>query len=141
MFPSINYLGVIVAALAGIFLGFLWYGPLFGKAWMKLMGFSKESIEKQKKKGMGASYAMMTLGTLLMAYVLAHTTEFAMNYTNIYGMTGGLMSGVWTWAGFVVPVKIGDQLWGGKSWKLFLLDGGYSFVSLALMGVIVATWR
>ncbi|MEK7473952.1 MAG: DUF1761 domain-containing protein [Patescibacteria group bacterium] len=131
MIPPINYLSVIAAALVGIFLGFFWYGPLFGKTWMKLVGSTKES----------KSYAVMALGSLLMAYVLAYTTEFAMNYTNIYGVMGGLMSGVWIWAGFVMPVKIGDRFRGGTSWKLILLDGGYYLVSLALMGIIVATWR
>lgn len=141
MTPPINYLAVFIAAIIAIVLGFLWYGPFFGKQWIKLMGFSKEDIEKGKKQDMMKSYALMSLGSLVMAYVLAHTTEFAMTYTKTYGLTGGIMSGVWTWVGFVAPVKMGDQLWGGKPWKLFLIEAGYYLVSLALMGVVLATWR
>ncbi len=141
MTPLINYLAVVVAAAASIILGFLWYGPLFGKPWMKLVGMTKEKIDADKKKGMGKTYALMTLGTLVMAYVLAHTTEFAMTYTKTYGVTGGFMSGIWTWVGFVAPVKMGDQLWGNKPWKLFLIEGGYYLVSLVVMGIILATWR
>ena len=33
----INYLAVVAAMLAQMFLGFLWYGPLFGKPWAKEM--------------------------------------------------------------------------------------------------------
>jgi hypothetical protein len=37
---TINYLAVIAAAIAAVGVGVLWYGPLFGKEWMKLMGYT-----------------------------------------------------------------------------------------------------
>lgn len=39
---SINYLAVLIAAVASMIIGFLGYGPLFGKAWMRLMNFDKK---------------------------------------------------------------------------------------------------
>ena len=36
----INLAAVLAAALAAFVLGFLWHGPLFGKLWMRLMGFT-----------------------------------------------------------------------------------------------------
>ncbi|MBI4138832.1 DUF1761 domain-containing protein [Candidatus Uhrbacteria bacterium] len=141
MAPPINYLAVLVAASASMVLGFVWYGPLFGKPWMAIMGYTKETAEKMKQKGMEKTYALMTLGSLVMAYVLAHSTEFAMTYTKTYGVAGGLMSGFWNWLGFIAPILIGSQLWEGKPWKLFLITGGYYLVSLMGMGVILAVWR
>ncbi|MBI3341870.1 DUF1761 domain-containing protein, partial [Candidatus Curtissbacteria bacterium] len=35
---QINYMAVVAAAVVNMVLGFLWYGPLFGKPWMKMMG-------------------------------------------------------------------------------------------------------
>jgi hypothetical protein len=32
---NINWIAFVVAALSTLVVGFLWYGPLFGKAWMK----------------------------------------------------------------------------------------------------------
>ncbi|MCK9360950.1 DUF1761 domain-containing protein [Patescibacteria group bacterium] len=141
MIPVINYLAVIVAAIASIAIGFAWYGPLFGKPWMKIMGFSKDSMTKAQKDSMMKNYILMTIGTLVTAYVLAHTTEFGMSYTRTYGVAGGLMSGFWVWLGFMAPIHMGDQLWGGKPWKLFAITAGYSLVSILVMGVILATWR
>ena len=141
MTPVINYLAVLVAAIASIVIGFVWYGPLFGKPWMKIMGMSKESMDKTKQKEMMKSYLLMTIGSLVTAYVLAHTTEFAMAYTRTYGVTGGLMSGFWTWLGFMAPLHMHDQLWGGKPWKLFMITAGYSLVNMLVMGMILATWR
>lgn len=36
---NINFTAVLVAVVANFILGFLWYTPLFGKAWVKEMGF------------------------------------------------------------------------------------------------------
>ena len=141
MTPVINYAAVIVAMLSSVVLGFLWYGPFFGKPWMSMMGFTKDSMEKAKKKGMTTNYLVMMLGSFLMAYVLAHSLEFASVYTKTYGVTAGLMAAFWSWLGFVAPVQVGDQLWGGKPWKLFLITGGYYLVSLCIMGVILASWK
>ena len=35
----INMVAILVAVVANFILGFLWYTPLFGKAWAKEMGF------------------------------------------------------------------------------------------------------
>ncbi|MBA2459694.1 MAG: DUF1761 family protein, partial [Gemmatimonadales bacterium] len=32
--PNVSLLAVLVATLLGFVLGGLWYGPLFGRAWM-----------------------------------------------------------------------------------------------------------
>lgn len=137
----INYLAVLVAAIASIVLGFLWFGPVFGKAWIKQMGFSQADIEKGKKQGMAMNYALMSLGSLVMAYVLAHSLVFANAFLNTSGVGAGLQAGLWNWLGFMAPVIMGDQLWGGKPWKLFPITGGYYLVSLCLMGVILSIWR
>ena len=55
---NINYMAVIVSAAANFLLGWLWYSPmLFGKQWMKMMGFDKLSKAQQAdmKKKMGVS--------------------------------------------------------------------------------------
>jgi hypothetical protein len=41
MMPTITvtYLAVLACAIAAMPVGFLWFGPLFGKAWARHMGF------------------------------------------------------------------------------------------------------
>ena len=140
MTPPVNLLAVLVAALASMVLGFLWYGPLFGKPWMALMGFSKDSMDKDKAKGMTMNYVLMAVGSLVMAYVLSHVTSFAMAYMQVSGYMAGLSSGFWTWLGFIAPVAMGAQLWEGKPWKLYPITAGYYLVSLMVMGAILASW-
>jgi hypothetical protein len=136
----INYWAVLVAAIAQFVLGWLWYGPLFGKPWMKMMGISQASMTAGQKKGMGWRMALMFVGSLLMAYVLAHAIIFAGEYTATSGSSAGLMAAFWNWLGFFAPVLLGSVLWENKSWKLWALNAGYYLVGLCIMALILANW-
>jgi Protein of unknown function (DUF1761) len=136
----INYWAVLVAAVAQMILGALWYGPLFGKPWAKMMGFTAEKMKEAKAKGMGKSYAIMTIGALIMSWILAHAIVFAGAYLVFYGVMAGIATGFLNWLGFVAPVTISSVLWEGKSWKLWSLNAGYYLVGLCLMGAIIAGW-
>ncbi len=138
---DINYLAVLGAAAASMVIGSLWYGPLFGKQWMALSGIGPDMIERIKAKGMGKTYVLAFVGSLVMAYVLAHALIFASAYLKIAGMQAGLMAGFWNWLGFVAPVTLGVVLWEGKPWRLWVLSNGYYLASLLAMGVILAIWR
>ena len=136
----INYLAVLAAAVLNMIVGFLWYGPLFGKQWMALSGMSQDKLEAAKQKGMGKSYALMFVGALAMAYVMSHALIFASEYLGEVGVTAGLMTGFWNWLGFVAPVTLGTVLWDGKPWGLWILNNAYYLLSLMIMGVILALW-
>ena len=137
----INYFAVLGAAVAGMVIGFLWYGPLFGKLWIALSGMTAEQINAAKAKGMAKNYIFMAAGSLVMSYVLAHALIFSSAYTGAASVSGGFMVGFWNWLGFVAPVTLGTVLWEGKSWKLWMLNNGYYLVSLSVMGEILALWK
>src|SRR5437867_3970847 len=99
---DINYMAVGAAALSQVVLGFLWYGPLFGKMWMKMMGLGQADMDKAKG-GMSKSYALMLVGSLVGAYVLAHFVQYAGAVT----ASDGMQTGFWAWLGFVAPVTLG----------------------------------
>ncbi|MBS3080042.1 DUF1761 domain-containing protein [Candidatus Pacearchaeota archaeon] len=134
---SINYLAVLVAAIISMILGALWYSPLlFGNAWMKSAGLTKEFMEKHKK-GMSWRYLFAFLGSLLMAYVLAHFVDYTGSTTFLLGMTNGF----WIWLGFFVPVLLGSILWEGKKLVFYFINITYHFISLLIMGGILAVWQ
>ncbi len=137
----VNYWAVLACGVVSMVLGSLWYGPLFGKMWMGLMGLTDEHMKSAKQKGMGKSYALMFIGSLLMAYVLSHSLTFAGAYLNAAGVSAGLMVGFWSWLGFIAPVTLGVVLWEGKPWKLWFLNNSYSLVQLLVFGVILALWQ
>lgn len=134
---SVNYLAVLVAAVISILVGMVWYSPaVFGKSWMKSAGISEGEINRAKKKGMSRAYALMVLGSLVMAFVLAHFVAYA----SAANFAEGLQVGFWAWIGFVAPVVLGAVLWEGKPWSFYVINVGYQLVSLLLMGGLLATW-
>jgi hypothetical protein len=140
----VNYLAVFASMVVMMVLGSLWYGPLFGKPWIALMGIDPQKASNMQAQGMGAmwkSYALMALGALAMSFVLAHLIIFANAYLGTSGVSGGLQGGFWSWLGFVVPVSLGTVLWEGKSWKLWCINAGYYLVGLLLIGVLLAVWQ
>lgn len=133
---SVSMLSVALATVSSIAIGFAWYGPLFGKQWAKEQGWSEEDMSKQKNGNMGKSYALMTLGSLLTAYILAQFIKLAGAVT----LWDGATVGVWAWFGFAVPLLLGSVLWEGKSWKLYQINVGYQLVTMAIMSAIMAMW-
>ncbi len=140
----INYLAVLVSAVAAMGIGFLWYGKLFSKQWQELMGWTPERMAQMQaeggKKNMNVQYGIQAVGALLMAFVLAHSIIFAGAYLNAAGVSAGLMGAIWSWLGFVAPVTVGIVLWDGKPWKLWFINAGYYLVVLLAMGVILGWW-
>lgn len=127
------YWDIVCAALGSIVLGFLWYGPIFGKQWMKLMNISEKEAKKAKKKGMPAhTYVLMILSALLTALVLKlMLVQFPFRTLDALFATAGII-----WVGFNVPLALDSVLYEGKSWKLFILNSGYRLVSLLVMTYI-----
>jgi|CXWL01.1.fsa_nt_gi hypothetical protein len=135
----INYWAVLGAVIANMVIGTLWYGPVFGKVWMRMTGITAEGMKSMKLSGPQAMLGMLVLA-FLMNYVLAHAIVFGSAYTQIYGAVGGMTGAFYYWLGFAVPLTAGSFLWEGKSWKLWILNAGYYLVTLLLAGAILGTF-
>ncbi len=138
---EVNYLAVLLAAVASMVVGFVWYSPmLFGKQWSKLMGFTTEGIKKAQKE-MGKWYGVSFVLALVTAYVLTHVMAMAMNFFHYSPVSTGLTSAFWMWLGFIMPVQATGVIFGkehGKDqWKIFGINTGYQLVSLLVMGVVI----
>ncbi len=129
---SVNFAAVVVAAVASMVLGFLWFGPLFGKKWMELSGHKMGDMES-KKGSMGTSYLAMFVGYLVSAYVLANIVKFS----GAASLVEGAITGFMVWLGFVATVTLGMVLWDGKPVQLYLLTNAYQVINFALMGAIL----
>ncbi len=133
--PSVNLLAVIVSAVLSMVVGSLWYGPIFGKKWMKLISMTKEEMEKGKKD-MPKTYGMMFVGSLVTSYVLAMTVGMAATKD----VATGVIIAFWIWLGFIVPVKLSEVLFEKKAWDLFYIENGYYLVFLLIAGGVIGAW-
>lgn len=134
----INYWALLVAIVADMVVGFLWYSQaLFGKKWMALSGITDAKMEEMKTQGMGATYAWMTLGTIVTAYVLAHFV----GYFSIVTVTGALQLAFWLWLGFIAATELNAVLFEKKPVALYAINVFHILVGLMVMSVILALWH
>lgn len=130
---TLNHVAIIVATISAFILGGLWYGPLFGKAWMKENGFTPESASQVNA---GKVYGLAFLWTLVMAYNLG----FFLGDASI-GAGQGVLYGFATGFGWIAMAVFVIGLFERRSAKLMLINGGYMTVALTIMGAIIGTWR
>ena len=134
----INYLMVFIAGVVNMIIGFLWYSPvLFAKPWMKLSGLTKEQLKKDQKN-MPRTMGLSFIAALIMAYCLRYSVVYGGAYTGLSGIPLGLMTGFFTWLGFIMPVQSTHVLFEKQPFKLFLIHTGYQLVAVLAMGAVLA---
>ena len=135
---DVNYVAVLVSGIAAMIIGGLWYSPiLFGNIWTKLSGFTKKDIAKAKKQGgMGASYFVTFIGTLVTAFVLS----VFVNAANANTATAGAFIGFLAWLGFNATEKLSMVLWECRPFSLYVLNTAHGLVTLVVMGSILAVY-
>ena len=143
-FITLHWPAIAAAVVSNIVIGFLWYGPLLGKAWMKEMGLSPD--HKPDTAAMKRSMILMLISALLTAYVLAWSVEVWRPSvwkagTDAASATYGFYAALFTWIGFFVPVLLAGVAWENKSLRLFGINAGYHFVALMAAAMILAHWR
>ncbi|MFZ1676872.1 MAG: DUF1761 domain-containing protein [Saprospiraceae bacterium] len=138
---EINYVAILIAVVANFILGFIWYTPLFGKAWGKEMGF--DMTQKPPAGAMVKGMVIMIIGNFLMAFVFAH------NIAAWNPVTWGLpasteptmklagQAAFFTWLGFFLPLDLNTVAWEMKSWKLFFINTSYHLLSLVIVAFII----
>lgn len=136
---SINYLAVLVGAVLSMAIGALWYGPLFGKKWLEIVGVNSADLEtrKQMQKNAMPLYLVQFVLTLFQVLVLAHLVA---DTTKV----GGLERSLWIWAAFVIPTLAGTVMWTNEQskmkWARFLIQGGYQFIIFIIFGLLLQLW-
>jgi hypothetical protein len=139
-FMGVNLLAVLVAAVATMIVGFLWYSPLlFARPWMSLMGYAPDDPAKQEelRRGAGKLYAQAFVASLVAAFVL----DRIIGISTINSALHGMKLGAGVWLGFVTTVQFTDKLFSKRPAKLYLINTGYQLVCYMVMGGILAVWR
>jgi Protein of unknown function (DUF1761) len=123
-----NLLAIFVAAAAGFLVGGVWYGPLFGKAWMAENGFTEEQLKNANMlKIYGLTFAFSVLSAVFLGHLLAFFDTSA---------RATMMISTGIALGYIVPAIGTNYLFSRKSGKLFAIDAGYWVVFYAAMGAV-----
>jgi hypothetical protein len=134
-FAGINYLAVIIAAVAAWLAGAVWYMAL-GKPWMRALGRTPEQMDELKGKPKSiVPFILAFVGALGIAWVLAgllgHLGPAFMTVRN------GALSGLFCWLGFVFTTMLVNNSFATRKPMLLLIDGGHWALVMALIGAII----
>ena len=125
-------------------LGFVWYGPMFGKMWMKINGADASDVEARKKmqKAAGPLYVVQFLMTLFQVHVLQGVISLMHAAEPDFG---SLFIAVFVCFGFVITTTAGTSMWtaekGNIKWARFLIQAGYQLVLFVIFGLVLGAWR
>lgn len=158
-----NLLVMAVASLVPLLLGFVWYGPLFSKAWIKETGLNEEQLKHNFNPALvfGLAYifsfmiAFILQSSVIHQFALMQLTQHFKNdpatkatlaeliskYGNEFrnfhhGILHGALLGIF----LVFPILAVNALFERKSWKYIFINVGFWTISLALMGAILCKY-
>jgi hypothetical protein len=134
-FAGMNFLAIVVAAVAGWVFGAAYYGAL-ARPWLRAQGLTVEE-HKQRLQSRGAAayvpYAVAFLAELAMAWMLAGTLGHLGQVT----LRNGVISALFLWFGFVLTTAAVNNMFGMRKPMLTVIDAGHWLAVLLLMGAIV----
>jgi hypothetical protein len=134
-FADINWLAVIVAAIAYFGLGAIWYSFLFQKKWIEYQKIDVNDPEMKKGVAttMFTSFLLMVVATIGLAILVVRL--------DLSLARSGLKLGLLTGAFFSLTAVSISYLYTKKPAGLHLIDGMYHVVGQILAAIILCIWR
>ncbi len=137
LFDDLNWLAIIVAALAYFALGALWYSPvLFVKKWI---GYLKIDVnDPNAKKGIGVMFG----GSFTFMFIQCIAIAILAERLGIRGegWMSGLKLGAFTGCCFCAATIGVNYMYEKKQIGLFLINAGYAVVGNIVAAVIICSW-
>ncbi|HEY8513574.1 MAG TPA: DUF1761 domain-containing protein [Cyclobacteriaceae bacterium] len=129
----INHLAVWVSIIVMHAIGFLWYGILFAKQWMAMVGLDDASM--QEDSGDFGPWIMNAVAIIASVYFLAWLLARL-------GATGIHAAGIGFLAAFTIHHlhTMNSNMFAGEPYGLAWITGGYVVVSLTIAGFILGSW-
>jgi len=130
-FALVNWLSVAVAAGAAFVIGGLWYGPLFGKAWMRLSGVTRNNAA-------GPGMALTFGGAYVLNFIAA--TGIATVSGDRAGIWFPLHTGLLSAVFFIAPALGVIYLFEQRPLRLWCINAGYQVLNFSAMGAVIGAW-
>ncbi|NGX58445.1 MAG: hypothetical protein K940chlam3_01352 [Chlamydiae bacterium] len=139
-FANLNYIAIIIAAVARIIIGMVWYSPaVFGNMWLNLAHRDPTDLKNVNMKVVWGFINSFVVALILAGFI-AVTSELSW-------LTGGEMSwwygacvGFWAWLGFAATTMMGGVIWENKHLNLFAIHNGEMVISYSVMGAIIGSF-
>jgi hypothetical protein len=130
-FAGINYLAVLIAAVAAFAFGAAYYMSL-SRLWLAAIGFTKEQLAAGRSP---TPFIVSAVALLVMAWVLAGTIGHL--GPGQVTVKNGIISGLFIWLGFVITTLAVNYAYGQRRPTLTVIDGIHWLGILVVQGAII----
>ena len=130
-FAGMNYLAILLAALAAFGWGAAYYMTL-SKQWLTAVGMSKEQMETNRT---AVPFIISFVALLVMGWVLAGTLGHL--GPGQVTLKNGIISALFLWLGFVVTTIFVNNAYPGRKYSLSLIDSIHWLGVLVIQGAII----
>jgi len=130
-FADVNWLAVLAAAVSAFLLGGIWYGPLFKHAWCREAGIDLHAQPRHPARVFGTAFVAALVAAAAFAVILRPDPPL------FVAVHAGFLTGL-----AYVSMSFGiNYAFAGRSFKLWLIDGGYHTLQFTLYGLILGLWH
>jgi uncharacterized protein DUF1761 len=123
-----EFLGVLVAAIASYAFGAAWY-MILGKRWMAAAGLTEDDVKSKNP----APFIISFVATVLVAGMMRHIFAKA----GIDTPNNGLWAGFGLGAFIAAPWIITNYAFAGRSMRLMFIDGLYAVIGCTIIGLVL----
>jgi hypothetical protein len=126
-----EFLNVIVAALAAFGLGALWY-MVFSKSWVAASGVATGPDGRPLNAG-ARPFVIGFIAILLVAGMMRHLLAS----TGLESVASGMQAGFGVGAFLITPWIALNAAYAGRPAALVAIDGGYATLACTVMGLVL----
>ncbi len=134
MSVDINLLGVLLAGIASMVIGMIYYADgLFGKEWKSLAKINTKRFEKEMPRVM----PLVFVAALITAYVIAYVAFLYKHYFDTSWLMAGAVTALILWLGASATTVYVHNSLDQRPSKLTAISLGNRLASMLAMGVII----
>lgn len=130
-FYGVNILAALLASLGFMVVGFLWYGPLFGKQWMKLHGWTEADFKS-------TNMAMVMTQGVINALITAVGMALVFHWIGIETIGRALHVAFILWIAFSATTQALAYIYERQKLGLTLIHFGNQLAGFLVAAVILA---
>lgn len=128
---ALNWWAILVATFSSFLLGGLWYGPLFGKRWLRALGKSEYDL---------APSAVPFVVAFITSFITCLALAWLISHLGVSTWERGALLGLIVGVAFIACSSISDGAFCRWSWTLLSIQAVYRILQCVMAGVIFAIW-
>ena len=138
MTPEIKHLAVVLAVVAAMVVGFVFYMPaVFGKRWMDMVGHTDESVQGG---GPPLLYPLVIVANLITAYALAGVTFLSHHFYGGDFFVSAFISAWILWLAFTAARILVHDLFDTRTLGITALSALNELLTFTAMALVIGLW-